>query len=219
MPANMMQERFKDIIASNDKPIAAPFNLLTPDLQNNVYVPDISTPKGQQALETHLDDIKLIIVDNITTLCRTGNENETESWRPVQDWALRMRASGRAVLFIHHAGKKGAQRGASAREDTLSVVISLVRPEGYKGHEGAIFEVHFEKARGLVGDAVKSFKATMSKDQNNNLCWTTDNVTPNKQESIKHLFSEGYKQTEIAKKLGINKSTVSRYVREAKQTE
>jgi len=217
MPANMMQERLKAIVAANNKAVSAPFKILTPDLQSGMCVPDISTIKGQQALEPYLSDIKLIIVDNITTLCRSGNENETESWRPVQEWALRMRASGRAVLFIHHAGKKGAQRGASAKEDTLSVVISLIRPQNYSPAEGAVFEVHFEKARGLMGDAINPFKAKLGKDENNKQCWITSNVTPDNQTLVKKLFNEGYKQKEIAVELDIDKSTVSRYVRRAKQ--
>ena len=62
---------------------------------------------------------------------RTGRENEAEGWLPVQDWALGHRRAGRSVLFIHHAGKGGLQRGTSRREDVLDTVIGLRRPTDY----------------------------------------------------------------------------------------
>lgn len=54
-------------------------------------------------------------------------------------------------MFIHHAGKSGAQRGTSKREDVLDTVVALKRPGDYVTSQGARFEVHFEKARGIFG--------------------------------------------------------------------
>jgi len=73
-------------------------------------------------------------------------ENDADAWIPVQEWALRMRASGRSVLFIHHAGKGGNQRGTSKREDVLDTVIALQKSEDYNPRDGATFEIHFKKA-------------------------------------------------------------------------
>lgn len=110
MPAGLMQERLAALVDANKSPIIASFKLMTPDIQTGA-MPDLATPKGQVMLETHLVGIELIIVDNISTLCRNTRENEADSWLPVQEWALRMRASGKSVLFIHHAGYGGNQRG------------------------------------------------------------------------------------------------------------
>jgi hypothetical protein len=101
----------------------------------------------------------LIIIDNISTLVRSGKENEAESWLPVQGWALKQRRAGRCVLFIHHAGKGGLQRGTSRREDVLDTVIGLKRPGDYRSEQGARFEVHFEKARGFYGADAQPFEA------------------------------------------------------------
>src|ERR1700733_11200953 len=98
---------------------------------------------------------------DISTLCRNSKENEADAWLPVQEWALRMRASGRSVLFIHHAGKGGHQRGTSKREDILDTVIALRRPNEYKSKDGAIFEIHFEKARGFFGEAANPFEVQL----------------------------------------------------------
>ena len=161
MPAALMQERLLALADSKKTPLLASFKLITPDLQSGA-MPDLATPKGQVMLETYLTDVELIIVDNISTLCRNTRENEADSWLPVQEWALRMRAAGKSVLFIHHAGKGGNQRGTSKREDILDTVISLKRPDDYKPKDGAVFQIHFEKARGFLGKETDSFTAKLS---------------------------------------------------------
>ena len=55
------------------------------------------------------------------------------------------------MLYVHHAGKGGDQRGTSRREDVLDTVIQLKRPEDYFASEGARFIATFTKARGLFG--------------------------------------------------------------------
>jgi putative DNA primase/helicase len=160
MPATLMQERLAAFVNSNQLTPAAQFKLLTPDLQKNP-MPDLATLKGQMMLEPYLENIELIIVDNISTLCLNTKENEADSWLPVQEWALKMRASGRSVLFVHHAGKGGNQRGTSKREDMLYTVIALKRPDDYKPKDGAVFQIHFEKARGFLGSATEPFEVQL----------------------------------------------------------
>lgn len=161
MPAVTLQERYSRFIVSvNPKPMVPLLKIVTPDLQK-FRMPDLTIIEGQQLLEPHLDGIRLVIVDNISTLCRRGRENEAESWLPVQEWALRLRTRGISVLFVHHSNKSGLQRGTSRREDVLDVVIGLRRPVDYRPDEGAKFEVHFEKSRGIYGDDVKPFEAAL----------------------------------------------------------
>ncbi|MGD9153789.1 MAG: AAA family ATPase [Gammaproteobacteria bacterium] len=213
MPAKVMQERLKAIESSHENKLVATFNILTPDLQE-AGMPDLSTPSGQVAIEPFLKNAELIIIDNISTLCRYGKENESESWLPIQDWALRMRASGRSVLFIHHAGKTGNQRGTSKREDVLDTVISLVRPDNYDPTQGAVFHVNFEKARNLYGDDIASFEAQLitSEDKQE---WTRKVIEPTTYEKVVELKNAGCQQQEIAEKLKIHKSSVSKYIKRA----
>jgi hypothetical protein len=70
----------------------------------------------------------------------------------MQNWLLRLRRKGVAVLLVHHAGVNGRQRETSRREDALDTVIALRRPADYSPEEGARFEVHIEKARTLAPD-------------------------------------------------------------------
>ena len=108
-------------------------------------LPDLASDEGQAAIEAALGDAKLVVLDNLSSLVRSGRENEADTWQPVQDFLLRLRRKGVSVLLIHHAGKGGQQRGTSRREDVLDTVISLRRPADYQPSEGARFEVHIEK--------------------------------------------------------------------------
>ena len=46
------------------------------------------------------------------------------------EWILYLRAKGKSVIFVHHAGKNGKQRGSSRREDVLDTVIFLKKYNG-----------------------------------------------------------------------------------------
>jgi hypothetical protein len=163
------------------------------------------------------DETKLIIVDNLSTLVRSGKENEGESWQPVQNWALNQRAQGRSGLFIHHAGKGGGQRGTSRQEDVLDTVIALKRPSDYTPENGAAFEVHFEKARGVFGDSVASFTAQLTSSPAGGYAWETATLEESTFDKVVALSKEGLKPFEIATELEINKSTVSRHLQRARQ--
>ena len=144
MPMAVMQERLAQIVGSTSKEIIAPFSIITPDAQE-YGIPDLSTIEGQERIDKLInEDTKLIVIDNLSTLTRSGKESEGESWLPVQIWALRLRRRGISVLFIHHAGKAGQQRGTSRREDVLDTVIALRKPTDYTPETGACFEIHFE---------------------------------------------------------------------------
>ncbi|HHK60917.1 MAG TPA: MarR family transcriptional regulator, partial [Desulfobacterales bacterium] len=216
MPATVMQERLSAIIASEDKEPTAPFILVTPDLQPE-GMPRIDTADGQDAIEEVLtQEIKLIVVDNISTLCQ-AEENKADAWTPVQAWVLKQRAKGRSVLLIHHAGKSGTQRGTSRREDVLDTVIALKRPANYQPDQGAVFEVYFEKARGLYGEDVKPIEARLTTDEYGRLSWTTKPVDESVFERVVSLLNEEMAQKDIAAELGIHKSTVSRHAKKARE--
>lgn len=56
--------------------------------------------------------------------------------------------------------------GTSAKEDIMDTVISLRRPREYAMAEGARFEVHLTKARGILGDDAKPFEANLITEGN-----------------------------------------------------
>jgi hypothetical protein len=190
--------------------------LVTPDKQAGA-MPDLATLEGQVAVDAIIEpDTSLIIVDNLSCLVRRGGkENEAESWLNVAEWALKHRARGHSVLFVHHSGKNGQQRGTSKREDLLDTVIALKRPAEYDPVQGAVFEVHFEKARGLYGDDTAPFEARLSTDTYGSQVWTTRAVEDTTLDRVIELHQLGLTQGEIAQEIGVNRSTVWRALKKA----
>lgn len=123
MPAATIQERLSKIAQASEKQLLDPsfLGLITPDLQE-AGIRDLSTYEGQSDINQYLEDFDVLILDNLSTLVRSGNENEAESWVAVQEWVLTLRKAGKSVIFIHHAGKGGQQRGTSKKEDVLDTV-------------------------------------------------------------------------------------------------
>jgi DNA-directed RNA polymerase specialized sigma24 family protein len=83
--------------------------------------------------------------------------------------------------------------------------------------EGARFEVHFEKARGLHGEAVEPFEACLTADISGRLLWTMKSLEAATEQKIQLLADEGLPQTAIARELGVNQSTVSRVLKRSKE--
>jgi hypothetical protein len=212
MPAVTLQERLAHIVErALEEPPAHDFvRVLAADLCE-FGIPDISTKEGQAELEPHLDDAELIIVDNISTICRSGKENESESWGMVQEWALQQRRAGRSVLFVHHAGKGGEQRGTSKREDVMDSVLKLSLPDDYSPADGARFVVTFTKSRGFVGPEAEPFEAALRDGE-----WSTRAIENDLAERAAHMAGQGMKQREIAAELDCSAAKVNRLLKRHK---
>lgn len=216
MPARALQTRLKAMLASDARDVdidGERLQFITPDLLQDAP-PDLGDPRDQEALQAIIDKTKpaLIIIDNISCLVRSGGaENDAESWLSVQGWALRMRKQGIAVLFVHHQGKNGAQRGTSKREDVLDTVISLRRPGEYKADEGAAFVVEFEKARHLHGGEAEAFEARLE-TVGGLLAWTKRGAAVATLDRVVGMTKDGMSAQEIAVELGVSKSTAYRAI-------
>jgi putative DNA primase/helicase len=190
------------------------FRLLAADLTN---VPDLATEAGQRALDPLLDGLDLLIIDNISTLCWTGSDNDAGSWTSMQEWILRLRRRGIAVLLVHHSGKSGEQRGTSRREDVLDTVIGLRRPEDYQPQQGARFEVHVEKSRAHFGDAGRPFEASLTSTDGRGLTWSARDLKPSNLEDAVALFRSGVTVRAVAAQLGIARSSAGRLRQKAQE--
>jgi hypothetical protein len=210
MPAATMQERLKAIVAGFDRkpPLPDYLRLLSADITEG-GLPDLASARGEAAIDAVIDDAEVIILDNLSTLVRSGKENEGESWLPIQGWALAHRRAGRSVLVIHHAGKSGQQRGTSRREDVLDTVINLSQPADYGADQGARFEVHFEKARGLFGDSVRPFEARYQ-EHDGAADWTRTETGDPDLARVVGALSDGLSIRKAGDALGLDKSKVQR---------
>lgn len=216
LPGSVLQERLA-LHLPDTPPQTGFFRAFTPDLlPDGVPLPDLSTLQGQHIIDKMVQDAELILIDNLSAWCRTGRENEAESWHPVSTWILQLRRRGVAVLLVHHAGKGGQQRGTSKREDLLDVVIGLSRPKDYDPKQGAVFELEFTKARNLTGTKAQSLEFSLI-ENNGRAVWAVKSLEISTFERIVSLANEGLSQAEIAAELELNKSNVSRHMRKAKE--
>ena len=206
MPAAMLQERYATVVAASmrDAP-RENFRLVAADVQPD-GLPDLADAEAQRFYEAAIADAELIIVDNLSTVARGLRENEADAFGPVQSWMLAMRAAGRSVLLVHHAGKGGGQRGTSRKEDVLDTVISLSRPPGYSATEGARFEVRFTKSRGFWGRDAEPFEARFADRR-----WTTAEIVAEDSDKVlAALQADGLSIRAIAERSGLSKSEVHR---------
>jgi len=207
LPATTMQERVRTILGGCPPPET--LKIVTPDLQQ-CPMPDLSTSEGQRRLEPLVAGADLVVLDNLSALCKTGNENEGQDWLSIQEWMLGLRKRGIAVFFDHHAGKNRSQRGTSKREDLLDTVIVLKHPSDYDHSQGLRCEVHFEKTRAQLGDAAKSFEVVMQCDPINGARWEVRSLEDANIQRAAELFSAGLSVRDVAEELGISRSAAGR---------
>jgi putative DNA primase/helicase len=221
MPANTMQERISSLII-NLAEIKNPenFQIITPDTQKETcgLTPDLSKEEGQRFIEEIINDkqIGVLVIDNLSTLFRSGRENESESWNPIAQWVLKLRTQGKSIIFVHHAGKNDNQRGTSKKEDILDTVIKLKRPEDYESNEGSRFEVHFEKSRGFAGESANPFEVKLELTENKAI-WKIKEIEDIQEKEVLELNKEGSSQRKIAKELNISASKVNRILNRTKE--
>jgi hypothetical protein len=211
MPAELMQERAQALVAacSHRPPSEDYFRLMAMDVQPLGTSLNLSRPEHQAAVEEHLDGAEFVVIDNLSTLVNGGRENDAESWDAMQSWLLRLRRRGVSVLLVHHAGRGGEARGTSKREDVLDTVIQLRRPDEYDPDEGARFEVHLTKARGIFGDDALPFEAKLTVIDGRDH-WSCTTLRDRTLDEIEQMARDKMSVRDIAEALGISKSKVQR---------
>jgi hypothetical protein len=214
MPLATVKERICNIVAGTD--IGHPLDnlrVITSDLQDH-GLPDLSTIAGQDLIEQHLDGVKLLVLDNLSSLVRAIKENEGEGWLPVQDWALDLRRRGISVLFVHHAGKAGTQRGTSRREDLLDSVVTLKHPNDYTPSEGLRCDVSYEKSRGFYGDDARPFGVKLMAGPGGEAVWTIADPETSIEDRVLELHRLGDMSVrDIAEEVGLKRSKVHRIIK------
>jgi len=190
----------------------APDNLefLVADLERNSTIPDLGTSSGHRqllALCTGLPD--LVVIDNLASLCGFSTKDH-DPWRKLERFLLTLRRARTAVLIVHHANKRGVQRGTSRREDLVDLVMAIRRPADYRPSEGARFELHFEKTRQLYGAAIDPIEARLAIGYDGLAQWTWTKAEEHEVDRVAALLRQGLNPNQIAAELGISKSKAYR---------
>ncbi len=214
MPAVALQNRLALLIRGAAPPLSPEagdnLQIIASDRQGG-GLPDLASPKGQRAIAQAVEAADVVILDNLSTLFGI-RENEADDFAAVNNYLISIRRAGKSVVVIHHQGKGGQQRGSSRKEDVLDLVLALKRPDDFDPAEGARFLVEVEKARGLMGDALKTFEARLTVIDNAARWAFSDPVDP-LLEDVRLLLAGGKTQRQIAVAIDKSVGLVNKLVR------
>jgi putative DNA primase/helicase len=210
MPAGAIKERLRDLIlGAGTTGDAALLSFLCADLMPN-GLPSLARPEVRDMIVAASDAFDVLFFDNLSTLASGLRENEADDWGELQAFFMALRRAGKSVVLIHHAGKGGQQRGTSRREDVLDTVINLKRPTDYSPRQGARFEVHIDKARGVTGDALAPFEASLAQGPDGGLTWGFADHADMMRDRVRAMLADGMSVRDIAEDVGMSKSAVHR---------
>lgn len=219
LPSGVLQQWVAEAVAAiGANEVGDNLTIITPDLQE-FSIPDLATLGGQAALSEHVEAADLVILDNLSALVRAGNENDAESWLPIQGWALDLRRRGKSVLFIHHSGRSGNARGTSKREDLLDTIITLRHSPSYRADEGLRAELHFEKTRHFHGKGAEPFEVELRAGTDSVCQWVTRNLEASGYEKAAALFVEGCDALAVMEELGISRAQAYRYQKQYRESQ
>jgi hypothetical protein len=94
------------------------------------------------------EEIKVVIIDNLSCLFTGVKENDADAWELVLHWLLTLRRHRIAVIVLHHSGhSKERMRGTTRREDAAFWVMRLDQTDEVEPKRGARFLSRFTKDR------------------------------------------------------------------------
>jgi hypothetical protein len=111
MPPDLIRDRCEGLKSNED----AKLEFLNHEIlfERTGKVLNITKPEVQKAITDHCANagVKVLILDNLSTLASGMRENEADSWELVNNWLLDLRRRKVAVVIVHHAGRSGEMRG------------------------------------------------------------------------------------------------------------
>ncbi len=213
MDAESLQARQVEIVKMNggEPPENNELVLVTRDLQKDVR-PKINTKAGRDNIEAHLEPGTVLILDNISSLSPSSDEQETEEWALIEDWFGDLCWHGVTVLFVHHAGKGGDQRGTSKREDLLQFVLRLNVPSDHRMDEPLRAELHLTKLRSKCSKAIygQPFELRLGTDEHGDSSWHIRALRDLLRERAKNMLSDGMKAADVVLETGLTRWAVAR---------
>jgi putative DNA primase/helicase len=142
-----------------------------------------------------------VIVFDTKTAVFKHDTNDQPQLLAVNEFLMRLRAEGYAVIMTHHAGKNGSQRGRTDNDDITDLIIKLDAPKNWTPGDGMQFNLSFEKVR--YGDRLEGFSAKWTKDGGWERTEDAENVALG-------LLLKGKSINAIAKETGLGNSTVAK---------
>ena len=116
MPGVLLQERLARVAGVSERTPIMPdyLRIAAADLVRD-GLPDLSDPASQQFYADIIADADLVVVDNLSTICRGLKENEADSWVPVRTGASRCVAPASRCCSSTTAASRGNSAAPAAR--------------------------------------------------------------------------------------------------------
>jgi hypothetical protein len=119
----------------------------------------------------------VLTFDNLSSLTFGTDENSNSEQDELLAFFRGLRHAGYTVVFVHHDGKSGEQRGATRREDFFDLVVQLKGTQIPSERTG--FTVEFTKTRGKRPTPNK-FSVALVTDQFGQLALAADRLVAGK---------------------------------------
>ncbi len=159
---------------------------------------------------------KVLILDNLSSLASGVDENKGMDYEPIAHWLLELRRRKITVIVVHHAGRSGAMRGHSKREDACAWILEL-RDARQETDPGAKFVSHFAKPSRNTGDPLPDMLWHFTTDKESGITDIKCELAINSEydQFIQHVCEGVTTQVDIAEMMGKPKGTVSKWALKA----
>jgi AAA domain/CHC2 zinc finger len=214
MPPDLMRDRAQGLEKGNDELEFLNHLIL---FERTGRVLNIANREVQQALTAHCiaNAVKVLILDNLSTLASGMKENEADSWELLNAWLLDLRRRKIAVVIVHHAGRSGEMRGTSKREDNVFWIIALDdAKKNAEDKRGARFVSRFTKPSRNTQEDVAAFEWHFVTEPNGEV--SISHKLAQTMDVFLGLIGDGVNEcTAISEEMKISKPSVSRMAKQA----
>jgi hypothetical protein len=214
MPADLMRERIEGLDASTENFLFLNHEIL---FDRTGKVLNTANRDVQQAITQccAASGVKVLFLDNLSTLASGMKENEADSWELVNPWLLDLRRRKIAVVIIHHAGRSGEMRGTTKREDNVFWIIALDdAKKNAEDKRGARFVSRFTKPSRNTQEDLPAFEWHFLTEPNGEV--SISHKLAQTMDVFLGLVGDGVNDcAAIADEMKISKASVSRMAKQA----
>jgi len=218
MQFNLIHERVMQINShQGDLYYQENLNIFTPNKNIIFGIPRIDIEDDQKVYEMIIDKrkIEVVIFDNLSVLSSI-DENKANEWQIIQKWLLHLRAIGKTVIIVHHAGKdKNGYRGTSKMLDCVDFAISLqpISTDEELETSPSIkkFKLVYQKNRIFYGEHANSFEIRIENDE-----WRYQSNELTRMEKIIDCYKANMTQRDIAREMNLSQSMIFKMIKKAK---
>ena len=215
MPADLMRDRDRGLKRGEGDIEFLNHEIL---FERTGKVLNITNREAQSAIMERCirDDIKVVILDNLSTLASGMKENDAYEWEQVNNWLLQFRRHKIAVIIVHHAGRNGEARGTSKREDATFWVIALDDAKKHTDDKrGARFITRFTKPSRNTQEEIPAYEWHVTTD----IVTRQVNVTHKLAQTLdvlRRYIEDGITDcTQLAEEMKISRGQVSKLAKKA----